>query len=94
MEGRWTLLTFLPRRGIMKKLNLDAPTTTADEATEFCVHHLRLAAMYFEAVPDDKNRSLGLEIIRQCKDDSRALEPALVWATAIYQYYDRLKREN
>jgi hypothetical protein len=39
------------RAARIDKLGLDAPRVTPDEALELCAHHLKLATMYFEAVP-------------------------------------------
>jgi hypothetical protein len=43
---------------------IDPPLVTRDEATELCVHHMMLAAAYFEVSPDDENKSINQEILR------------------------------
>lgn len=40
------------RAARIDKMGLDAPRVTRDEALELCAHHIKLATMYFEAVPD------------------------------------------
>ena len=40
------------RASRIDKLGVDVPRVTRDEALELCAHHLKLATMYFEAVPD------------------------------------------
>lgn len=39
-----------------------------DEATELCIHHLRLAAAFFMNTPHDGGAALDAEIIRQIED--------------------------
>lgn len=36
----------------MKTIQTDGLVVTQDEALEHCIHHLRLAALFFEAGPD------------------------------------------
>lgn len=65
----------------MTTFGLDAPRTTRDEAVELCIHHLRLAWMYFDAVPDDGNSQLLEELSR-----------VMAFAAAALKYHEELKR--
>lgn len=76
----------------MKTVHTNGPDVTPDEATELCIHHLRLAAMFYESAPDDNNMSINAEIERQCKQDQRSLKPALTWASSISVYYKKIRR--
>lgn len=38
----------------VKTVGVDAPRVTRDRAVELMIHHLELAAMYFEATPEDE----------------------------------------
>jgi hypothetical protein len=58
----------------MKRLHIDVPSVTPDEACELVIHHLRLAAAYFEATPHDQCVQLLQEAHRQ-----RAVELASPW---------------
>lgn len=42
----------------------DAASVTRDEAVEYVIHHLRLAAMFFECTPDDRGAQIHEEIGR------------------------------
>lgn len=75
----------------IETLGVAAPRVTRDEATELCVHHLRLAAMYFQATHEDNNKQLEEEITRQCADDDCARLSALSWAGVIYSIYEEMK---
>lgn len=76
-----------------ERLGYDAPKLTRDEATEFCVYHLRCAAGLFELVPDDNNAALLAEIDRQAGDDILKIEvPAnKAWAAMMLRAYDKMK---
>lgn len=74
-----------------ERMQYDPPKLTRDEATELCVYHLRMAAAYFQLVPDDGNKSLQEEIKRQCDDDECADLPAQVWAEKIFDIYEKMK---
>lgn len=76
-----------------ERLSYDPPLLTRDEATELCVYHLRCAASLFQLVPDDNNESLRAEIIRQTQGDLEAcgLQPAMLWAAAMWRAYEDMK---
>jgi hypothetical protein len=72
------------------RLNISAPSVTQDEATELCVHHFRLAAMYFEATPDDNNHNVNEEIDRTGtnKKEDKALKAC---ALILFKFHEGLK---
>lgn len=76
-----------------ERLGYDAPRLTRDEATEFCVYHLRCAAGLFQLVPDDNNVALLAEIDRQASSDILKTEvPASkAWAAMMLSAYDKMK---
>lgn len=84
-------------------IGLDAPQVTHDEAVELCVYHLRLAQMYFEASPDDKNVQLLEEIDRKyiiwtgngrnC-GHMTGHTSALQWADNIFEEFEALKKDD
>lgn len=76
----------------MQKLKSYFPSYTRDEATELCVHHLRLAAAFYQMTPEDNNASLLSEIKRQCDGDEFSEKPAKEWAAKILKMYERLKK--
>jgi hypothetical protein len=47
------------------KLNSDGLQVTRDEATELLIHHLRLAAVFFECASESLDE-LQAELLRQC----------------------------
>lgn len=75
-------------RSMTTKTSPDVPKVTSDEATELMVHHLGLAAAYFQCVPDDMNKAVNAEIWRQLKDDSFAFAPAQAFAEKILKLYE------
>jgi hypothetical protein len=75
---------------------IDAPRVTRDEATELCVHHMMLAATYFEATPDDDNTSIICEIVRAVKrseDDARA-QLYTDFARALWKFHEAQKERD
>ena len=78
----------------MKKaetVGIDAPRVERWQAVELMTHHLQLAAMYFEAVPEDP--AVRKELQRLLKDDDRSLSASLLWFDSIFNYYERLKED-
>lgn len=75
----------------METITTDGLTLTRDESTELCIHHLRLAAMFFEA-----GGSYGEhleELHRQFKTSKSErpwLAPAEHWLREITDEYDRM----
>lgn len=74
------------------KVGLDAPRVHPDTATELMAHHLQLAAMYFEAIPDKPE-----ENVREIERIIGKQEPAFIagkeWLRVIQAYYDKLKED-
>lgn len=77
-----------------EKFGADFGRFTRDEATELCVYHLRMAASFFQLVPDDGNQSLQAEIKRQCEDDPVCDLPAQTWADKIFDMYEQMKDDD
>lgn len=66
----------------MELLNPDAPKVTPDFALELMVHHLQLAHMYFQNIPEDSRkeaeRLFNLQyFVLACKDDGGLGEAVL-----------------
>lgn len=82
----------------MKTYGLDAPRTTNDEAVELCIHHLRLAWMFYDAVPEDGNRQLLEELSRVMKrsgEESLGADITIrAFAAAALDYHEDLKRQD
>lgn len=74
------------------KVGLDAPRVHPDTATELMAHHLELAAMYFEAIPD-KPEENQKELARIVGKHEPACIAGLVWLKTIQAYYDKLKED-
>lgn len=68
---------------------IDAPRVRPDVALELMVHHLQLAAMYFEAIPEGP--ASFDEMVRLLREDERALAGAREWYDAINQFYEEMK---
>lgn len=77
----------------MKIVGIDAPDVEQWAAVELMVHHLQLAAMYFEAIPDDMP-AVDKELRSLIGEDDRSLEPALVWLARIDAYYEAMKERD
>lgn len=80
------------------KLGVDVPLVTSDEALEFMVHHLSLAAAYYEATGSDEDENYE-EMIRLLFSgvpnyEGPCLTAAKVWFQAIRKYYDDLEVED
>lgn len=82
----------------MKTVGLDAPRVTADEAVELCIHHLQLAAMYFEATPDDTEQLLTEArriMLREVPSyDTPGYHAAVVWIADIAATYNQMKDDD
>lgn len=69
-----------------EKFSLDF-STTRDEAVELTIHHLRLAAMFFQNTPDGTRsvqRAVMLEELdRQVKDSSGRLIKSLEYSAMV-----------
>lgn len=82
------------------KVGLDPPRVHPDMAVELCIHHISLAHMYYQAVPDDENAQLIAEAQRQFLDHhSETYVPPemaglLAFAGALLKYYTNLKIEQ
>jgi hypothetical protein len=78
------------------RVGLDAPRVRRSDAITLMVHHLMLAAMYFEATPDDITPSLD-----EIMDEANALEArdpkiiaAIVWLKSIHESYEKMKDDD
>jgi hypothetical protein len=68
------------------KVQADGLQVTRDEATELCIHHLRLAATFFECGSQDE-ANFFTELDRQCPIEDLqkpAMRMFLTTATATY----------
>lgn len=66
-------------------VGLDAPRVHPADAVKLMVHHLQLAAMYFEAVPDEHAPSLA-EMARQLNPDT-TLPASREWFRVMAEAY-------
>lgn len=76
----------------MKTVNTDGLEVTQDEALEFAIHHLRLAALFFEAGPD--SYKIWEEEIKRILSrglDTPAQHAALDWLSSIHRIYEKMK---
>ncbi len=85
-------------RDALGKIGFDAPRESPDFALELMVHHLKLAAMYYEGCPpsdvansEEMERILASEIPGHVTPE---LTGARVWMQAMHKYYADLKREQ
>ena len=75
----------------------DGIRVTRDEAVELCLHHLNLAAKFFEASPDDNNEQINREAERILRDpdlpdfDTPELVAARAWLKVIHAQYEIMK---
>lgn len=86
-----------------ERFAIDLQTSvTRDEAVELCVHHLQLAAAYFEATPDDAGLQLAEEIERAVRasasgtipDDPPWARAAHAWAEAIKWVFESMNEDD
>lgn len=81
----------------MSVIEAEGLKVTPSEATEFCVHHLRLAfSMYLSSegdTPDENMTNLRLEVKRQC-DDRGAADWELTSVMAFLNAANTYDREN
>lgn len=80
----------------LNRVTIDVPPVTEDEAVELMVHHLALAAAYYEAVPEDGAAVRG-EVERLMTDHqlptwrSPGLQAACAWLDRIYQAHEAIR---
>lgn len=74
---------------------------TADEAVEYCVHHLRLALLFFQNTPEDQGAQLKEEFFRIMRrgypNEGHApigYSSGLLWINSIVREFEDLKREQ
>lgn len=67
---------------------------TQDEAVELCLHHLALAATFFEATPDDNNTQIIEELNRRYHMSNDVIAGSRGFLTAIHSYHEKLKEED
>lgn len=80
-----------------ERFSIDPPLVTADEACELMLHHLRLAAAYFEATPEDRRcAQLLQELERQRKMEEPGpwpwLAPSVDFIRQIAAEYARMEK--
>jgi hypothetical protein len=86
-----------------KRYGIEFPAVTPDEAVEFVIHHLKLAAMFYEACPED-NIQLREELIRICRPNATTTQElrgshlsaylgGAAFIEAISAHYVRLRQE-
>lgn len=80
------------------KLGIDVPRVTRDVALKLMVHHIELAAAYYEATPEDKG-AVRLEAERLLKSSIPGFEdPAIVAARAMLialnAHYEAMKGQD
>lgn len=78
----------------MESIYVDAPRTTSKQAVELMVHHLQLAAMYFEAAPLNTEKIITkcLELIRD--EDSPSARASIAFLRALDKYFIELGRNK
>lgn len=76
----------------MKRVSTDGLEVTRDEALELCVHHLKLACLLFEAIPDDAED--GREFGRLIAQGGRPIEPCVTWFEEMVEHYQKLKKDQ
>lgn len=72
----------------IERIESDSFNLSTDEAVEFTVHHLRLAALFFEATPEDAGEQLREEIERMAKLTNPAYRDP--WVEAARAFVDRI----
>lgn len=80
------------------RIGVDAPRVSRDMALELMVHHLQLAAMYYEATSADEAANLAeAERLMQSEIPDHD-EPARIamrpWLAALNNYYASLKKKQ
>lgn len=98
MDGRKRQPPTDPRNLPNGKLLLDHPAVTRDEALELMAHHLQLAAMYYEATPEDESAN-RIEVMRILSSDVKGHEPpgkiaANAWLQAMDQVYGEYRADD
>lgn len=79
----------------MKKITTGEYRLTRDEAAKLCIHHIRLAIMFFESTPEDINHLLS-ELSRQMydegtKDHELGYRSAIIFLQHVASEYEALK---
>lgn len=86
-----------------KRFQIDLQTSVSrDEAVELCIHHLQLAAAYFEATPHDAGAQLAEEIQRAVRASASGTVPydppwaraACAWAEHIRWVFECMKEDD
>lgn len=75
-------------------VNTDGLKVHRDEAVEHTVHHLMLAAMFFEATPDDRGRQIVQELMRLValgRFQQHVATAASGFVSLLDEYYEGLK---
>lgn len=72
-------------------LNVDAPQVSDEtEATQLMVHHLAIAAMYFECTRDDRGRE-AKELIKSRLNEGAAVAATKFVVSLVHHYDDIVK---
>lgn len=82
-------------------VNTDSYTTSRDEALELCIHHLRLAALFFEAGPEplaDWENEMK-RIMKKVEGASGRkfppeLKAGLLWLRCMHETYEQMKVDD
>jgi hypothetical protein len=83
---------------VKPKHKIDMPSVTEDEALELMIHHLSLAAAYYEATSD--NQVDNLKEMTRIMDpkipgyQNPALVAARYWLITLDKHYDEIKDEE
>lgn len=73
-------------------VGLDAPKVRRADAITLMVHHLALASMYFEAIPDDLSGAYDeIRDLGAFEDDPRR-KAAYVWLKVIHEAYEAMAK--
>lgn len=78
-------------------VKIDPPPVSRDAAVEIVVHHLAIAATYFEATPEDYGKQIEEEVRRQVKLGCLSKHQADAMAAfvgCLDAYYEGLKAED
>ena len=85
----------------MKTVQTDGLVVTADEALEHCIHHLRLAALFFEAGPDpladwesEAKRICSRGPEHSGRKHPPELKATLAFLRTIHATYDEIKTDD
>lgn len=67
----------------MNKVQTDSISVSPDEAVELMAHHLKLAALFFEAVPEN-DEATKMELHRILRGDDERMNPPVAVAGVLF----------